>query len=144
MREAWRAPLPFPFWAASPRLREELAEPDKGPAGALSQQRQPAEAPSLPPKLSERLSVSPANPGCSEARRGRLTTAQMGWEAPPPSSSDPEAEPLIFFKKKTNKKPHDLEYSFQNAGPFWLLQGVRTGEGALPCPPFLPVSLLGS
>lgn len=57
--------LPEPLLEVPPWLREEPVEPDKGPAGALSQQRKPAETSSLPPKHSRCLSSSPAG------RRGR-------------------------------------------------------------------------
>lgn len=68
----------------------------------------------------------------------------MGWEAPLPFSSNPEADPFIL--KENKQKTHDLEYSFQCAGPFLGPAGCARGrelegEGAPPRRyPLRPVS----
>ena len=88
---------PHPLEVA-PRLGEE---PDKGPAGALSPQRRPAEASPLPPKHSKRLSSSRQTAGYSEARE-EVTTTRNGVGGASAFFQQPQGTSIHFRKTKQN------------------------------------------
>lgn len=120
-QEAWRAG----FLSTPTRSGEE---PDKGPAGALSPQRRPAEASPLPPKHSKRLSSSRQTAGYSEARE-EVTTARNGVGGASAFFQQPQGT-SIHFRKTKQKPPCSRIFLLRErggGGPFWALQGVRWG-----------------
>ena len=63
-----------------------------------------------------------------------MTTAKMGWEAPLPFSTSPEADPFIL-KENKQKNPMILNMLFRVQAPFWVLGWeLERADGPLRAP----------